>query len=194
MSRAGRELMRHTSRPRGRPATPAVARSPAVRGVLSRMTDPLAPRMRWWGWGVDGHDAPLPRAAATLLRDELGVNAARAAPVALDHVELPPPALPPRAREPLAAAAGGARYGRDDHLTRVTHAAGRSYPDLLRLRSGRHLQAPDAVVYPADHDEVAAVLTTCATHAIAVVPFGGGTSVVGGVEPVGAPFAAVISL
>jgi hypothetical protein len=33
------------------------------------MTDPLTPRMRWWGWGVDGHDAALPRSAATLLRD-----------------------------------------------------------------------------------------------------------------------------
>ncbi|MDP1850783.1 MAG: FAD-binding oxidoreductase, partial [Solirubrobacteraceae bacterium] len=107
---------------------------------------------------------------------------------------LPKAALPAQARTDLATAAGGAEYVRDDHLTRVTHAAGRSYPDLLRLRSGRHLSAPDAVVYPADHDEVAAVLATCATHAIAVVPFGGGTSVVGGVEPVGAPFAAAISL
>ena len=35
------------------------------------MTDPLVPRMRWWGWGVDGHDASLPRAATALLRDEL---------------------------------------------------------------------------------------------------------------------------
>jgi alkyldihydroxyacetonephosphate synthase len=151
------------------------------------MTDPLAPRMRWWGWGVDGHDAPLPRAAAALLRDELGVGGARAAPPALDRVELQPPQLPAIASRQLAAAVGGAEHVRDDRLARITHAAGRSYPDLLRLRSGTGLTAPDAVVYPADHDETAAVLATCAEHAIAVVPFGGGTSVVGGVHPARGP-------
>ena len=47
------------------------------------MGDPLIPRMRWWGWGVEGHDGPLPRAATALLRDELGVGGGRAEPVAL---------------------------------------------------------------------------------------------------------------
>jgi alkyldihydroxyacetonephosphate synthase len=158
------------------------------------MTDPLAPRMRWWGWGVDGHDAPLPRPAAALLRDELGVGDARTAPVRLEEIELARPALPPQHRAQLARAAGGDAYVRDDHLSRVAHAAGRSYPDLVRLRSGRQLDAPDAVVYPADHDGVAAVLAVCAPNGTAVVPFGGGTSVVGGVEPTRGPFAAAISL
>ena len=72
---------------------------------------------------------------------------------------------------------------RDDRLTRVTHAAGKSYPDLLRMRSGSLEHAPDAVVYPADADEVRTVLDACADEGVAVVPFGGGTSVVGGVEP-----------
>ncbi|MBW3609618.1 MAG: FAD-dependent oxidoreductase, partial [Actinobacteria bacterium] len=158
------------------------------------MTDPLAPRMRWWGWGVDGHDSPLPRSAGVLLRDELGVGGARAAPVALERVALPEPALGAAARAQLAAAAGGAGFVRDDHLSRVAHAAGRSYPDLLRLRNGRGIAAPDAVVYPADHEQVAAVLRVCAQREIAVVPFGGGTSVVGGVEALRAQFAAVVSL
>ena len=158
------------------------------------MTDPLAPRMRWWGWGVDGHDAPLPRPAAALLRDQLGVGDARAAPPRLDHIALAEPALPAEQRAQLATSVGGDEYVRDDHLTRVAHAAGRSYPDLLRLRSGGPLDAPDAVVYPADHDQVAAVLAACAQQRIAVVPFGGGTSVVGGVEPTRGPFAAAISL
>lgn len=157
------------------------------------MTDPLAPRMRWWGWGVDGHDAPLPKAAADLLRDELGAAGARAAPVALEQVELPTPALAGDARARLVAAVG-AGCVRDDRLTRIAHAAGRSYPDLLRLRSGRGLAAPDAVVYPAGHDDVAAVLAICAQESVAVIPFGGGTSVVGGVEPLRGPFAAAVSL
>ena len=157
------------------------------------MTDPLAPRMRWWGWGVDGHDAPLPRSAAALLRDELGMGGAPAPPVALDRVKLAEPALAPAARAELARAIGE-QHIRDDRLTRITHAAGRSYPDLLRLRSGTGLTAPDAVVYPADHDETAAVLEICHEHAIAVVPFGGGTSVVGGVEPARGPHHAAVSL
>ena len=158
------------------------------------MTDPLVPRMRWWGWGVEGHDAPLPRAATALLRDELGVGGARAAPVALDLVELPAPELSTELRARLAAAVGGDGHVRDDHLTRVTHAAGRSYPDLVRLRSGRGLVAPDAVVYPKGHDEIAAVLAICADTATAVIPFGGGTSVVGGVDALRGHCRAAISL
>jgi alkyldihydroxyacetonephosphate synthase len=162
--------------------------------VLLAMTDQLAPRMRWWGWGVDGHDSPLPKAAAALLLEELGAGGALAAPpVALDRVELPDPALGADSRARLAAAVG-AEHVRDDRVARVGHAAGRSYPDLVRLRRGRGLVAPDAVVYPVGHDEVAAVLAVCAQEAIAVIPFGGGTSVVGGVEPLRGPFAAAVSL
>ncbi len=157
------------------------------------MSDPLAPRMRWWGWGVDGHDAPLPRAAATLLRDELGAGGARVLPPPLARVELADPALSARARARLVEAVG-AEHVRDDRLTRVAHAAGRSYPDLVRLRSGRGLHAPDAVVYPAGHDEVAAVLAVCAAESLAVIAFGGGTSVVGGVEPLRGGHRAAITL
>ena len=157
------------------------------------MTDPLAPRMRWWGWGVDGHDAPLPKAAAVLLRDELGAGGARVPAPALERIALPEPALRARARAQLVAAVG-AEHVRDDRLTRVIHAAGRSYPDLVRLRRGGELAAPDAVVYPASHGEVAELLAVCARESVAVVPFGGGTSVVGGVEPLRGPFAAAVSL
>ncbi|HWH43261.1 MAG TPA: FAD-binding oxidoreductase, partial [Thermoleophilaceae bacterium] len=68
------------------------------------------------------------------------------------------------------------------------------YSDLIRLRSGDASSAPDAVVYPQDHDEVAAVLDACAAARVAVTPYGGGTSVVGGVEPLREGFAAAISL
>jgi len=157
------------------------------------MTDPLAPRMRWWGWGVDGQDAPLPKAALALLGSELRANGAPAAPPVLERIALSEPALTARARAKLVAAVG-AEHVRDDRLTRVAHAAGRSYADLVRLRSGRGVTLPDAVVYPAGHGEVAALLNVCAAESIAVVPFGGGTSVVGGVEPLRGRFASVVSL
>ncbi len=144
------------------------------------MTAPEA-RMRWWGWGVDGHDRPLPKAAVALLRDELGAADDRLAPVALESIALPEPALPATARDQLAAIVG-VEHVRDDARARITHAAGRSYPDLVRLRSGTALNPPDAVVYPDTREQVGALLAACGEHDVAVVPFGGGTSVVGGVE------------
>jgi alkyldihydroxyacetonephosphate synthase len=153
-----------------------------------------APRMRWWGWGEDGHDAPLPATARSLLEGELGaLPTGRRDPVALSDVRLPEPALPAGVRERLAGAVG-AEHVRDDRLARVTHAAGRGYPDLVRLRAGDASPAPDAVVEPADAQEIAAVLRVCEEAGVAVVPFGGGTSVVGGVEPWRGRFAAVLAL
>jgi alkyldihydroxyacetonephosphate synthase len=140
--------------------------------------------MRWWGWGEDGHDVALPPAAETLLGDELGADpAARRPPVSLEEVSLPDSRLPAPAREGLVAAVG-AEHVRDGREDRIGHAVGRSYPDLVRIRSGDASGAPDAVVRPDSAEQVAAVLAACAEHRVAVIPFGGGTSVVGGVEPV----------
>ena len=150
--------------------------------------------MRWWGWGEDGHAVPLPPAAEELLRDELGADPqTRHSPVPFEQVRLPDIGLPGPALEKLRAALG------DDHVrldseARVAHAVGRSYPDLIRIRSGDAAGGPDAVAWPANAEQVAAVLAICAEHRVAVVPFGGGTSVVGGVEPLRDGFSSVISL
>jgi alkyldihydroxyacetonephosphate synthase len=150
--------------------------------------------MRWWGWGEDGHAVPLPPAAEELLRDELGVDpATRRPPVALEEVSIADSRLPGPAVERRAAAVG-AEHVRDAREERIAHAVGRSYPDLVRIRSGDAASAPDAVVLPASAEQVAAVLAACAEQRVAVTPFGGGTSVVGGVEPVRDGMAAAISL
>jgi alkyldihydroxyacetonephosphate synthase len=150
--------------------------------------------MRWWGWGEDGQVVAMPEPAAALLRAELGTDeSARRRPVALEEVRLPEPRLPAAARERLVDVVG-ADHVRDDREARVAHAAGRSYPDLVRLRSGDGSSAPDAVVVPGSAAEVAAVLAACATHRVAAVPFGGGTSVVGGVEPLSDGFAGAVSI
>ena len=151
--------------------------------------------MRWWGWGEDGHVVAMPEAATALLREEIGADPS-APPrhhVALEEVRLPAPRLPAAARERLSAAVGAERV-RDDREARVAHAAGRSYPDLVRLRVGDGSSAPDAVVTPESVDQVRAVLAACAEGGVAVVPFGGGTSVVGGVEPVSDGFAGAVSI
>ena len=150
--------------------------------------------MRWWGWGEDGHEVSLPGTALELLRNQLGVDPSlRLSPVALEDVRLPEPRLSASARERLVGAVG-ADHVRDDRLARVEHAAGKGYADLVRLRSGDASSAPDLVVGPASDGEIQAVLAACADARIAVVPFGGGTSVVGGVEPVSEGFAGAIAL
>ncbi|HEX5980798.1 MAG TPA: FAD-binding oxidoreductase [Thermoleophilaceae bacterium] len=150
--------------------------------------------MRWWGWGQDGHPVSLPEPAVALLHDELGADlSVRHEHVALEDVRVPQPRLPGGARARLEAAVG-AEHVLDDRAARVSHAAGRSYPDLVRLRSGDASSAPDAVVAPGSADEVRAVLEACSEARVAVVPFGGGTSVVGGVEPFSDGFDGAVAL
>jgi alkyldihydroxyacetonephosphate synthase len=145
--------------------------------------------MTWFGWGEPADPVHLPPQAEEMLRSELGADG-RTPPVALEDVRLPDAAPLPEA---LAEAVGPANV-MTDRLARVRHAAGRSYPDLLRLRSGDGSGAPDAVVLPGSHDEVAAVIAICDAERVAVVPFGGGTSVVGGVEALRGSSEAAIAL
>ncbi|MUN36329.1 FAD-binding oxidoreductase [Actinomadura litoris] len=137
--------------------------------------------MLWSGWGDPARAEPLPEAVVGLLRDLLGVRPAGAPPVALAEVRVPPCRLDPADLDALAATAPV----RTDAESRVRHTRGRSTSDLLRIRAGDASDAPDAVVLPGTHDEVLAVLRACAARGVAVVPFGGGTSVVGGLAPRG---------
>jgi alkyldihydroxyacetonephosphate synthase len=149
--------------------------------------------MIWHGWGDPGERHGLPDGAEGFLADRIGGLGDDTPPVPLDEVRVAPSALSDRQRRAVEDVVG-AEFVLDDHRTRVEHAGGKSYPDLLRRRQGDAVAAPDAIVLPASHDEVAALLEACARHEIAVVPFGGGTSVVGGVEPERGGFTALVSL
>ena len=151
------------------------------------------PRMRWWGWGVDRDATALPEKARGMLAQAFSIEGEPLPPVSLDDVELPDPVLPADVRDRLGSIVG-AEAVRQDRLARVSHALGKSYPDLVRIRAGDASSAPDAVVYPASHDEVMAILELCSAERVAVTPFGGGSSVVGGVEPRRNGCAAAISL
>lgn len=144
---------------------------------------------KWWGWGPAGREPELSPAQVELLEAELGTLEATP-PVALGQVTLPEP-------RPLPGSVLDA-VGEDAVLTghedRVRRSAGMSYPDLFRLRSGELTDAPDAVLLPASAGEVAAVLTACTAESVAVVPFGGGTSVVGGTDPYRDGFERLVSL
>jgi alkyldihydroxyacetonephosphate synthase len=144
----------------------------------------------FWGWGEPGAGPALPAHADAFLRDELGVpGGVVESPVALEDVRLREPSLPASLRRGL----DGIELA-DDRASRVLRCRGKSYLDLLAQRAGECETAPDAVVRPTTHEEVEVVLRACAEADVAVVPFGGGTSVVGGLEAARDGFDGVVSL
>jgi alkyldihydroxyacetonephosphate synthase len=149
--------------------------------------------MRWWGWGDPAHRGGLPAGALRFLQQTIELDRQIKGPVQIERVSLPQAALGDRLADSLRAILGS-EFVREDHLSRLLHAAGKGYPDLVRMRAGEPQQAPDAVLYPQTHTQLEAVLSHCAEQNVAVVPFGGGTSVVGGLTPVRQAHAAVVSL
>ncbi|MEA2196306.1 MAG: alkyldihydroxyacetonephosphate synthase [Solirubrobacteraceae bacterium] len=147
----------------------------------------------WIGWGNPADAIQLPEGARELLEQALGVQGPVQRAASLDAVRLGEPRLAPGARGRLTAAVGAAHLC-DDAEARIRHTRGKSTPDLLRLRAGEADDAPDAVLRPGSHDEVVAVLRICSDERVAVVPFGGGTSVVGGLAPSRAGFDGVVAL
>ncbi|MFF7456832.1 FAD-binding oxidoreductase [Kitasatospora sp. NPDC008115] len=153
---------------------------------------PLPP-MKWDAWGDPALAKELSADIKGLLAAALGVTGDAAPGPDASEVVLRPSALSPEDLAALATAVGEAHVSTAD-ADRLPRAGGKSTPDLLRRRSREPQDAPDAVVLPGDEDEIAALLAVCAERRIAVVPFGGGTSVVGGLEPERGTFAAVVSL
>ncbi|WP_243408869.1 FAD-binding oxidoreductase [Microbacterium sp. TPD7012] len=148
--------------------------------------------MRWNGWGDPAKAHDLPRAVRALLPLLLGRLRRPPAAVELDHVRIADSAL---TADDLASFAAVVGLGEVDASpdARIRHAGGRSTPDLLRRRQPGQ-QVPDAVVRPGSHDEVRACLVVAADRDIAVIPFGGGTSVVGALDPERGAHHAVVSL
>jgi alkyldihydroxyacetonephosphate synthase len=127
---------------------------------------------RWNGWGDDGIDVTLPPFARELLESVVG------------------PATPPTGAtfDEAVAAVGASRIDEEAGLDldpgrRLRHARGQSLPDWIALRSGRIGRVPDAVATPADSAAAGELLARARTAGWTVIPFGGGTSVVGGVTP-----------
>ncbi|MEV0968034.1 FAD-binding oxidoreductase [Microtetraspora glauca] len=149
--------------------------------------------MLWSGWGDPAKAAELPPPVRRLLADLLGVRAPERPAATFGEVRLPASALSPLVLSTLSSVVGGEHVRFDDDA-RIRHTRGKSTPDLLRMRAGDGADAPDAVVLPGSHAEVAEVLRICAEHRVAVVPFGGGTSVVGGLVAARKGFAGVVAL
>jgi alkyldihydroxyacetonephosphate synthase len=160
---------------------------------MTRPDDHLLPPMKWNAWGDPAAATPLSDGIRTLLEQALGVGGAPSAELAVDQVRLRPSALSDVDRDAMAAIVGDAHCISDD-CGRLLRAGGKSTLDLLRRKDSGVQDAPDAVLLPGDEEAVAEVLRFCAKQSIAVVPFGGGTTVVGGVDPIRGDFKAVVSL
>jgi alkyldihydroxyacetonephosphate synthase len=145
------------------------------------MTTTTGPRrLKFWGWG---HEDQQPsheevRQAAAGIRAHLGFEPDDGVerPVAVEDLALPAPRLRPP---------GGAlaEICATDAYSRASHSYGKAYRDVVRAFRGRFDNPTDVVATPRGEDELTAVLDWCASAGAAAIPFGGGTSVVGGVEP-----------
>ena len=138
---------------------------------------PNAQRSFWgWGWADRFPDEETRRGLGEQIGATLGWQHALdvADPPRLADVRVPDGRL-----RPPDALAGFTRADRED---RIRHTYGRAYPDLVRGFAGDFGAAPDLVAHPRDEEEVVQVLDWASDHRVAVVPYGGGTSVVGGVE------------
>jgi alkyldihydroxyacetonephosphate synthase len=153
---------------------------------------PEQPELTIQGWGpaapstiteADDLSSALPKAARRYLSKELGWSPRSTPPVAVADIALTPSRLPNEARTRLVELLGEENV-RTDRESRLRRAGGKSYLDLLRRREGDASDAPDAVVLPGTTEQTAALLTACSELGVVVVPFGGGTSVVGGLAGV----------
>ncbi|MGW5074952.1 FAD-binding oxidoreductase [Rhodococcus sp. NPDC004095] len=149
--------------------------------------------MEWDAWGLDAFRKQLSPQVLSLLGTALGVGAQQSAPPTESEVTLRPSTLTDAHRAALDELVG-ADHVRTDEGARLRHAGGKSTPDLLRRKDTHAQDAPDAVVLPGSHEQVVDLLQWCTENAVAVVPFGGGTSVVGGVDPVRGRFGTVLAL
>ena len=132
--------------------------------------------VRWWGWGDPSVGTGIDGRTRELLESRGIPISEPAEPPDLEAVVIPEPSELPAAV--LDVTGPDALF--TDHESRVRHANGHSLADLLARRSGTLEWAPDAVVVPRDEAHVEAILVAAGRSGSAVVPFGGGTSVTGG--------------
>jgi alkyldihydroxyacetonephosphate synthase len=142
------------------------------------MTTQIGGRLKHFGWGREGEGLTPAEETAALDRYQrlFGVTQFdEVAPPPLAEIALAAPRITPPGS--LAACCSSAAYDR------IAHTYGKSFSDYARGLRGDYRVAPDVVAYPRDEAEVAAVLDWAGAADAAVIPFGAGSSVVGGVEP-----------
>jgi alkyldihydroxyacetonephosphate synthase len=153
--------------------------------------------MKWWGWGPDGvefTDSDKPE-LGPFIADKIGlqVGGVTDPPPRFADLTIPGPRLPDALRGALERAVSAPNVS-VDALDRVVHARGKSMRDLILQRRGDLTRVPDVVVRPGTEDEVAGVLTAALDADAVVIPFGGGSSISGSLEPPAGETRPVISV
>jgi alkyldihydroxyacetonephosphate synthase len=153
--------------------------------------------MKWWGWGDESvsftHEGK-PELAPFIER-VIGLDVRRpgTSATAFEDLDVPPAQLPAGLRADLEAAVGAELVSTGD-LDRVVHGRGKSLTDLMRQRRGDLGRLPDVVVRPASEEQVIAVVRAALEADAVVIPFGGGTSISGSLEPEAGETRPVISV
>lgn len=148
------------------------------------MTD--GKHMKWWGWGVEGvrfHHEDKP-AFAPFVLDAVGLDLSQEplVPPELESLPVPVPKLTDAFLAQLTEAIGE-EHVHTDTLDRIVHTYGKSLRDLVRLRRAIIPRIPDAVLYPADEEQVRLLVDLAVAEDAVVIPFGGGTNISGSLEP-----------
>ncbi|HMG26652.1 MAG TPA: FAD-binding oxidoreductase [Acidimicrobiia bacterium] len=147
-------------------------------------------RRKFWGWGYEG-EGPTRDQQAQMAKTLAGMfdldNLAVADPPTIDALDLRPPRLaPPHSLAPLCT---------DDPAERAGHTYGKSFRDVVRAFRREFPHPPDVVALPRREHDVVALLDWCADAGAAAIPYGGGSSVVGGVEcDVGDAYRGVVTI
>jgi alkyldihydroxyacetonephosphate synthase len=149
-----------------------------------------AGRRKFWGWGLEGEGLAVSEIAqlGATFAGRFGIDGVRVLePPRVQELELRAPRLAPPASLEAAFST--------DPYDRAAHTYGRSFRDLVRAFRRDYAHAPDLVAFPRGEGELVSVLEWCSEAGVAVIPFGGGSSVVGGVEPdVGEGYRGVVSV
>jgi alkyldihydroxyacetonephosphate synthase len=161
------------------------------------MSDYEEGRSRWWGWGDLDQRFDIENRARLIpfMEKNLGVQlgVTRFSDPTLEDIDIPPSRIGSDILEEVQGIVGPENIS-TNKFQRVSHSMGKSYRDLLRYRQRRIERAVDAVVWPRGEDEIVKMLRIAEERDLAIIPFGGGSSVTGGVEPVPSQKAGVISL
>ena len=154
-------------------------------------------QQKWWGWGAEGIEfsfADKPKFAPFVM-DVIGVDVTKPAPrvAALSTYDIPASQLTDGLRAALVEGIGEENVVDDDEY-RVIHAFGRGVRDLVRVRRGEFGRLPDVVVYPGSEDDVVTIVAAATAADAVVIPYGGGSNIVGALEAVPTETRQVISI
>ena len=140
--------------------------------------------MKWWGWGAEGKEANLSNMPKFLpyVEDLLGCDTTqKQAIIALDDITLPS-VIENNDFVQWMQKTFSTDQLQQDKKARLIHSYGKSYRDLARIRQGQFVRIPDLVIFPNNQNEVSLLINAAIAHNVCLIPFGGGTNIVGALE------------